>query len=86
MRAAFRRLPGRGPGQGNSLHPGTAGGSSDAAAVLKALNARYGNPLDEVTLMAAGESIGSDVPFCRMGGTALAEGSAEQPFISSIKN
>ena len=57
---------------------GTAGGSADAAAVLKALNARYGNPLDEVTLMAAGESIGSDVPFCLMGGTALAEGKGER--------
>lgn len=57
---------------------GTAGGSSDAAAVLRALNHRYGEPLSENALSAVGEAVGSDVPFCLLGGTALAEGKGER--------
>lgn len=56
---------------------GMAGGSSDAAAVLRALNRAYGDPLSAEELCAAGESVGSDVAFCLRGGTALASGRGE---------
>ena len=56
---------------------GMAGGSSDAAAVLRALNERDGNPLTPAQLARVGESVGSDVPYCVLGGTALAEGRGE---------
>jgi 4-diphosphocytidyl-2-C-methyl-D-erythritol kinase len=42
---------------------GLGGGSSDAAATLRALNELYGSPLDEHSLREIGVSIGSDVPF-----------------------
>ena len=54
---------------------GMAGGSSDAAAVLRALNAM--EPLSPPELARVGESVGSDVPYCVLGGTALAEGRGE---------
>jgi 4-diphosphocytidyl-2-C-methyl-D-erythritol kinase len=53
---------------------GLGGGSSDAAAVLKALNAHYGRPLSKGSLMALGARIGSDVPFFIFGTPALASG------------
>ena len=56
---------------------GLGGGSSDAAAVLRALNELNGGALDEEALYAAALEAGSDVPFCLMGGTALAEGRGE---------
>ena len=56
---------------------GMAGGSSDAAAVLRALNELEGMPLSLEELMRVGERVGSDVPYCVMGGTALAEGRGE---------
>lgn len=57
---------------------GMAGGSSDAAAVLRALNRWAGEPLPQGALMAAGALVGSDVPYCVLGGTALAEGRGER--------
>jgi 4-diphosphocytidyl-2-C-methyl-D-erythritol kinase len=42
---------------------GLGGGSSDAAAVLKALNTIHGQPLSPEDLMRAGAQLGSDVPF-----------------------
>lgn len=42
---------------------GLGGGSSDAAAVLRALNSLYGNPLTVDDLVGLGSRIGSDVPF-----------------------
>jgi 4-diphosphocytidyl-2-C-methyl-D-erythritol kinase len=42
---------------------GLGGGSSDAAAVLKALNTLHGQPLSPEDLMLAGAQLGSDVPF-----------------------
>ncbi len=56
---------------------GMGGGSSDAAAVLRALNRHYGalGPGELETLSA---SVGSDVPFCVRGGTALATGRGEK--------
>lgn len=56
---------------------GMAGGSSDAAAVLRALNQRAGDPFAPKELARLGERVGSDVPYCVLGGTALAEGRGE---------
>lgn len=56
---------------------GMAGGSSDAAAVLRALNQRSGDPFSPKELARLGERVGSDVPYCVLGGTALAEGRGE---------
>ena len=57
---------------------GMGGGSSDAAAVLRALDRLTGTetPYDELCAMAL--KLGSDVPFCVAGGTALAEGRGER--------
>lgn len=56
---------------------GLGGGSTDAAAVLNALNALHGAALSARQLHAAAMRAGSDVPFCLEGGTALAEGRGE---------
>ena len=56
---------------------GTAGGSSDAAAVLRGLNVLTGAGLAPEQLAEIGASVGSDVPYCVMGGTALAMGRGE---------
>ena len=57
---------------------GLAGGSADAGAVLRALNRAFGCPLDRDGLISAAEKIGSDVAFCTVGGTMLAEGRGER--------
>lgn len=57
---------------------GLAGGSADAAAVLRALNSHRGSPLSLPALAELGTRVGSDVPFCVLGGTALAEGRGER--------
>ncbi len=57
---------------------GLGGGSSDAAAALRGLNKLWGLGLSQEELMALGEEIGSDVPFCIRGGTALARGRGEK--------
>jgi len=51
--------------------------SSDAAAVLRALNAHYGTGLSTAELEILSRPLGSDVPFCIGGGTVLAEGRGE---------
>lgn len=56
---------------------GMAGGSSDAAAVLRALNKLCGAGLDRVRLEQLAAYIGSDVAFCVCGGTQLASGRGE---------
>ncbi|MFZ5642754.1 MAG: 4-(cytidine 5'-diphospho)-2-C-methyl-D-erythritol kinase [Bacillota bacterium] len=56
---------------------GLAGGSADAAAVLKALNRLWDLNASESELQKVGEKIGSDIPFCITGGTALARGRGE---------
>ena len=53
---------------------GMGGGSADAAAVLRALNRHYGNPLSLPALAELGSFLGSDVPFCTICGTAMVEG------------
>ena len=56
---------------------GMAGGSADAAAVLRGLNRLLGRRFDRRELEKLAEEIGSDVPFCVAGGTALARGRGE---------
>ena len=56
---------------------GLAGGSSDAAAVLRALNQMEDVRLSPERVAGIGTRVGSDVPYCVMGGTALAEGRGE---------
>ncbi|MBQ9421846.1 MAG: 4-(cytidine 5'-diphospho)-2-C-methyl-D-erythritol kinase [Lachnospiraceae bacterium] len=56
---------------------GLAGGSADAAAVLKGMNDLFGTGLGTDELSSLGARIGADVPFCILGGTALAEGIGE---------
>lgn len=60
------------------VEAGMGGGSADAAAVLRALNDYYGNPLSILALAELGEQVGSDVPFCVVGGTAMVEGKGEK--------
>lgn len=57
---------------------GLGGGSADAAAVLRALNRHYGDPLSILALAELGARVGSDVPFCTVCGTAMVEGRGEQ--------
>ena len=56
---------------------GLAGGSSDAAAVLRGLNSLWGLALSPCDLEVLAARLGSDVPFCLWGGTALATGRGE---------
>ena len=57
---------------------GLAGGSSDAAAVLRLLNRACGTGLSVSELEKLSEQLGSDVPFCIAGGTVLGEGRGEK--------
>lgn len=57
---------------------GMAGGSSDAAAVIKGINQLFGLSLTIDEMCKIGVRIGADVPYCIMGGTALAEGIGEE--------
>lgn len=57
---------------------GLAGGSSDAAATLRGLNHVWDLNLSLDELAELGAQIGSDVPFCVYGGTALATGRGEK--------
>ena len=57
---------------------GMAGGSSDGAAVLRVLRRAYARSLPLERLEEIGSLVGSDVPYCIRGGTALAEGRGER--------
>ena len=57
---------------------GMGGGSADAAAVLAGLDRLYDTRLPHDTLRALAATIGADVPFCLMGGTALVSGIGER--------
>lgn len=59
------------------MQAGLAGGSADAAAVLKGLNELYSVGLSPNELAKIGEALGSDVPFCVLGGGKLAYGRGE---------
>ena len=56
---------------------GMAGGSADAAAVLRGMNRLCGRPMGRRELEKLAEKIGSDVAFCVAGGTSLARGRGE---------
>ena len=56
---------------------GLAGGSSDAAAVLKGINILFGLNIDDTVLLDMAAELGSDVPFCLRGGTVFASGRGE---------
>lgn len=66
---------------------GLAGGSTDAASVLRALNILLKTELSDTELMKIAKNIGADVPFCVVGNTYLAEGIGEilTPVKSNIK-
>ena len=55
-----------------------AGGSTDAAATMLAMNEMFALKLDKEELMRQGLRLGADIPFCILGGTALAEGVGEK--------
>ncbi len=57
---------------------GMAGGSSNAAAVLVGMNRLFNLGLKQKEIMERGVSLGADVPYCVMRGTALAEGIGEK--------
>ena len=59
---------------------GMAGGSADAAAVLRGMNRLFGNRLSEKELLTLGKSIGADVPFCILGGTRIVRGIGDEVF------
>jgi 4-diphosphocytidyl-2-C-methyl-D-erythritol kinase len=56
---------------------GLAGGSSDAAATFRGLNRLWNLDLPIEKMMELGARLGSDIPFCIRGGTALATGRGE---------
>lgn len=53
---------------------GLAGGSADAAGVLVALKRLFKPGLTDRQLIEIGSTVGSDVPFCALGGTMVAQG------------
>ena len=57
---------------------GLAGGSTDAAGVLKLMNKMFNINADDEELKALGLKLGADVPYCINGGTALCEGVGEK--------
>ena len=56
---------------------GMAGGSSDCAATLKGVNQMFNLGLSKEELMERGVRLGADVPYCILGGTAIARGIGE---------
>lgn len=56
---------------------GLAGGSTDAAAVIKGINELFNLELELEEMLELGLAIGSDVPFCLLGGAAMARGRGE---------
>ena len=57
---------------------GMAGGSSDAAATFRGINELFELGLMDKELMEMGVTLGADIPYCIMGGTALSEGIGEE--------
>ncbi len=58
-------------------YAGLGGGSADVAALLRILRDNYAPELSTEELERVGFTVGSDMPFCVRGGTALAEGRGE---------
>ena len=57
---------------------GMAGGSTDAAATMLAINEMFELGLSKEELMERAVTLGADIPFCILGGTALAQGIGEK--------
>ena len=57
---------------------GMAGGSTDAASCMLAMNDLYGLGLSKSDLMKRGVKLGADIPYCVLKGTALSEGIGEK--------
>ena len=57
---------------------GMAGGSTDGAATYMALNELWNLGLDTKTMCGLAVKLGADIPYCIIGGTALAEGIGEE--------
>lgn len=57
---------------------GLAGGSADAGETIKAMNKLFDLKLSMDEMLAIGKQFGADIPYCMIGGTALAEGIGEQ--------
>lgn len=57
---------------------GMAGGSADAAATMLGINELFSLGRSKEELMELALPLGADIPFCIMGGTALAEGIGEK--------
>lgn len=80
----FRRLGRPMPGLAVTLekvtpaYAGLGGGSADVAALLRLLREAYAPDLPDAALEEIGLTVGSDMPFCIRGGTALAEGRGER--------
>ena len=58
-------------------YAGLGGGSADVAALLRILRDAYAPEMSAEELERIGFTVGSDMPFCVRGGTALAEGRGE---------
>jgi 4-diphosphocytidyl-2-C-methyl-D-erythritol kinase len=56
---------------------GLAGGSSDAAAAIRAMNQLFNLNMSLEDMIEIGKAVGSDVPFCIYNKTAIAEGRGE---------
>lgn len=82
--AALARRTGREPAvrisirKGIPVAGGMAGGSADAAAALVACDALWGTDVGAEVLRELASSLGSDVPFCLVGGNAYGAGRGEQ--------
>ena len=77
-RFGVARLPGLRLTKNLPVASGLGGGSADAAAALRALARRHGVPLDAPELFACAEALGSDVPACLFGRTAIGRGRGER--------
>ncbi|MCQ2401062.1 MAG: 4-(cytidine 5'-diphospho)-2-C-methyl-D-erythritol kinase [Lachnospiraceae bacterium] len=86
VKAAYLMLETFGISEGVSIHlskqipsaAGLAGGSADAAAVIRGMNRLFNTGLSLREMMDMGVRLGADVPYCIMGGTALSEGIGER--------
>jgi len=56
---------------------GLGGGSSDAAAVMRAINRLYGESLSMEEMCSMATPLGADIPYCLIGGTKLSTGIGE---------
>ena len=65
---------------------GLGGGSSDAAAVLRALNEHFDRPLSCSELEQMGMKLGMDVPYCIAGGTVLAGGGERRSSLAAERS